>query len=110
MKEFKPWSFCATPAEKCTMNCWDENGCMNRIRVRTTTRELRNLQIEAKRLGKYSNPMYKQKQSYRWKAVVLLLMVVAILLEIIFYGSIDLVSLIIILLISIALLLNILNK
>ena len=28
----KPWSFCETPEEKCTMNYCDENGCLNRKR------------------------------------------------------------------------------
>jgi len=32
-KERKPWSFCETPEEKCTMNYCDENGCQNRERV-----------------------------------------------------------------------------
>ena len=32
MDERKPWSFCETPEEKCTMNYCDENGCMNRKR------------------------------------------------------------------------------
>ena len=32
-EERKPWGFCETPNEKCTMNCCDENGCMNRKRV-----------------------------------------------------------------------------
>lgn len=32
MKDRKPWSFCETPEEKCTMNYCDENGCMNRKR------------------------------------------------------------------------------
>lgn len=29
----KPWGFCETPKEKCTMNYCDENGCQNRKRV-----------------------------------------------------------------------------
>ena len=28
----KPWNFCETPEEKCTMNYCDENGCQNRKR------------------------------------------------------------------------------
>lgn len=32
MKDRKPWSFCETPEEKCTMNYCDENGCQNRKR------------------------------------------------------------------------------
>lgn len=28
----KPWCFCETPEEKCTMNYCDENGCQNRKR------------------------------------------------------------------------------
>lgn len=32
MKDRKPWSFCETPKEKCTMNYCDENGCQNRKR------------------------------------------------------------------------------
>ena len=32
MKNRKPWSFCETPKEKCTMNYCDENGCQNRKR------------------------------------------------------------------------------
>ncbi|MEQ3501102.1 hypothetical protein ABMY20_15210 [Tenacibaculum sp. SSH1-16] len=28
----KPWSFCETPQEKCTMNYCDDNGCQNRKR------------------------------------------------------------------------------
>ena len=32
-KERKPWGFCETPEEKCTMNYCDENGCQNRKRV-----------------------------------------------------------------------------
>ena len=32
MKNRKPWSFCETPEEKCTMNYCDENGCQNRKR------------------------------------------------------------------------------
>jgi hypothetical protein len=31
-KELKPWGFCETPEEKCTMNYCDENGCQNRKR------------------------------------------------------------------------------
>lgn len=30
MKSRKPWPFCETPEEKCTMNYCDENGCQNR--------------------------------------------------------------------------------
>ena len=30
--ERKPWTFCETPKEKCTMNYCDENGCQNRKR------------------------------------------------------------------------------
>jgi hypothetical protein len=30
--EKKPWKFCETPEEKCTMNYCDDNGCMNRTR------------------------------------------------------------------------------
>jgi len=33
MRNRKPWSFCETPKEKCTMNYCDENGCQNRKRV-----------------------------------------------------------------------------
>ena len=32
MKDRKPWSFCETPEDKCTMNYCDENGCQNRKR------------------------------------------------------------------------------
>ena len=32
MKNRKPWSFCETPEEKCTMNYCDDNGCQNRKR------------------------------------------------------------------------------
>lgn len=32
MKNKKPWAFCETPEEKCTMNYCDENGCQNRKR------------------------------------------------------------------------------
>jgi hypothetical protein len=32
MKDRKPWSFCETPEEKCTMNYCDDNGCQNRQR------------------------------------------------------------------------------
>lgn len=32
MRNKKPWSFCKTPKEKCTMNYCDDNGCMNRKR------------------------------------------------------------------------------
>jgi len=32
MEDRKPWSFCETPNEKCTMNYCDENGCINRKR------------------------------------------------------------------------------
>lgn len=28
----KPWNFCETPEEKCTMNYCDENGCQSRKR------------------------------------------------------------------------------
>lgn len=28
----KPWTFCETPEDKCTMNYCDENGCQNRKR------------------------------------------------------------------------------
>lgn len=35
MKDRKPWSFCETPDEKCTMNYCDENGCQNRNRQYT---------------------------------------------------------------------------
>ena len=28
----QPWPFCETPAENCTMNYCDENGCQNRKR------------------------------------------------------------------------------
>lgn len=28
----KPWGFCETPEENCTMNYCDENGCQNRVR------------------------------------------------------------------------------
>lgn len=28
----KPWGFCETPEEKCTMSYCDENGCQNRVR------------------------------------------------------------------------------
>lgn len=31
-EERKPWIFCETPEEKCTMNYCDENGCQNRKR------------------------------------------------------------------------------
>lgn len=31
-EERKPWRFCETPEEKCTMNYCDENGCQNRKR------------------------------------------------------------------------------
>lgn len=31
-EEKKPWNFCETPEEKCTMNYCDENGCQNRKR------------------------------------------------------------------------------
>ena|SRR5690606_6635816 len=30
----KPWNFCETPEEKCTMNYCDDNGCQNRKRIR----------------------------------------------------------------------------
>lgn len=32
MQETKPWTFCETPEEKCTMNYCDDNGCLNRKR------------------------------------------------------------------------------
>ena len=32
MKNRKPWSFCETPEEKCTMSYCYENGCQNRKR------------------------------------------------------------------------------
>jgi hypothetical protein len=32
MRNTKPWSFCETPEEKCTMNYCDDNGCQNRKR------------------------------------------------------------------------------
>lgn len=31
-EERKPWGFCETPHENCTMNYCDENGCQNRVR------------------------------------------------------------------------------
>ena len=31
-KDRKPWGFCETPEEQCTMNYCDENGCQNRKR------------------------------------------------------------------------------
>lgn len=32
MENRKPWGFCETPEEKCTLNYCDENGCQNRKR------------------------------------------------------------------------------
>lgn len=32
MENKKPWSFCETPEENCTMNYCDDNGCQNRTR------------------------------------------------------------------------------
>lgn len=32
MKDRKPWPFCETPEEECTMNYCDTNGCVNRKR------------------------------------------------------------------------------
>ena len=32
METRKPWSFCETPQEKCTINYCDDNGCQNRKR------------------------------------------------------------------------------
>ena len=32
----KPWNFCETPEEKCTMNYCDDNGCQNRKRILTS--------------------------------------------------------------------------
>lgn len=31
-EKIKPHNFCETPEEKCTMNYFDDNGCMNRKR------------------------------------------------------------------------------
>jgi hypothetical protein len=46
-KERKPWSFCETPEEKCTMNYCDENGCQNRERVLVEPKQ-ETLEEEAK--------------------------------------------------------------
>lgn len=31
-KKRRPWSFCDTPKEKCTMNFCHENGCKNKVK------------------------------------------------------------------------------
>ena len=36
-KPRKPWGFCATPEEKCTMSYCNTNGCMTRVRNKTST-------------------------------------------------------------------------
>jgi len=40
MESKKPWGFCETPEEKCTMNYCDENGCQNRKRNLVPTEDL----------------------------------------------------------------------
>lgn len=56
-EEKKPWAFCETPEEKCTMNYCDENGCQNRKRnlVEDKIVPVFSHSIDSKRSGKMND-------------------------------------------------------
>lgn len=68
--ERKPWAFCETPGEKCTMNYCDTNGCSNRKRQLVDD-------IEKKDIGTFSETSKQLYSVYGQQSVLPILFGVA---------------------------------